>query len=250
MKCKGCGANYKTKELSCPYCGKDNSLGRIWNKEKVSLDTDLSNTREEINDRIFGFVVNKILGRVLFFVVLFFVLYFLSFIFISLANDASTGIGHLINGSKYEKKMQEFVDNEDYSSLYVYMSEHELFIPEKYYSYAQAALRYSDYIRFKTVRMQFFEEDDSLKFSEGDYATEYMVKNGLKVLRNELGIYEEPDPANDGQYRKYEEDIRSAFIGLLGMTDEEIDKLVEADYTRIDDLDKLFETLRERSGAK
>ena len=40
MKCKNCGAQYKTRELKCPYCNTENIIGKIWQSERSQAEME------------------------------------------------------------------------------------------------------------------------------------------------------------------------------------------------------------------
>ena len=66
MKCKNCAANYKTRELKCPYCGTENLLGRIWQVERTQAELDYANEKKEVKKKIFSpYTADRILNRCL-----------------------------------------------------------------------------------------------------------------------------------------------------------------------------------------
>ena len=46
MKCKNCSANYKARELKCPYCNTTNLLGHIWLSEKTEAELEYEKAKK------------------------------------------------------------------------------------------------------------------------------------------------------------------------------------------------------------
>lgn len=76
MKCNSCGANYKTRELKCPYCGKANALGRLWKIKRTEAEEEYERARKEAGRKISVYSVDRILSRCIVSVIGFFVLFF------------------------------------------------------------------------------------------------------------------------------------------------------------------------------
>ena len=48
MKCKNCGAQYKTREVKCPYCNTENLIGKIWQTERTQAELDYEAEKKKL----------------------------------------------------------------------------------------------------------------------------------------------------------------------------------------------------------
>ena len=60
MKCIHCGANYKTKELECPYCHTPNLQGREWLNERNKVEKKYKKTKEEVIKKGTPYIISRI----------------------------------------------------------------------------------------------------------------------------------------------------------------------------------------------
>lgn len=56
MKCKNCGANYKTRELKCPYCNTENFIGKIWQAERSRRSWTMKMKRNKLGNSFFRLI--------------------------------------------------------------------------------------------------------------------------------------------------------------------------------------------------
>ena len=64
MKCKNCGAQYKTRELKCPYCNTENLIGKIWQTERSQAEMAYEEEKKKVGKVLFSpFMVDRLLSR-------------------------------------------------------------------------------------------------------------------------------------------------------------------------------------------
>lgn len=245
MKCKNCGANYKTRELKCPYCGTENIIGRIWLIERTEARQEYEDARESVKRGSRRYVLDKILNRILLVSVGLFFLCMILSLAVSGGYDMYRRIYRSAHTKEMEQAMEEYYLAEEYRKLYDYMSKYDLFEPE-HYTYAQAALMGFDYDYYKTEALCFFSQSEEEK-QEYDYYLRYAILYSHDVWHMDSGIYSELDPKNVEMHETYKKDIMAFWKGMLGMTEEEIEFLTEeGEDLFAGDLDELAAAIIER----
>ena len=65
MKCKKCGAHYRTRELRCPYCGTANPKGEQWQTQRESAEKELQQLEDTRGKDLRLQAAHKAVNRVL-----------------------------------------------------------------------------------------------------------------------------------------------------------------------------------------
>ena len=241
MRCKNCGANYRTIELKCPYCGTPNRLGAIWAVERTDAEIEYEKKNQEIKKITNPYVWNRILNRILVILCGFTVLFFVSVFGFFFIKDFV--LNHRNVNSDIEVLEQYYQDG-DFASMNSYLRKYELNGRNEFYVYTQATLLFNDYQEFTNKRLSFLNESDDEKM-EDDYYLEYSIKYGNDILRMKEGNYSQLDSKNEELYDSYCEEINAYFTYVLGM-DEKDYELLNQDYINSSDMDQLITNIKER----
>ena len=238
MKCKSCGGAYLTKELKCPYCGRENSLGKRWKLQRAKAEKEYEKARVETGRKISLYSVDKILNRVCLVLVICIILS-VGFVFVY---DKIIAIRNDVMKDKYEIIMQEYFESGDYKALDDFMDEKQIELTE-YYTYTQATLLYNSYESYITYKCRFMEMSPEEK-QKDDYCIQHALKKSVDVYLVECGIYSELATENQAQYDVYAEEIMSFWIGSLGLTKAEIEEMTDDSYLTEEEENRLTQKIR------
>lgn len=245
MKCKSCGADYKTRELKCPYCGTENVIGRIWLIERSAAYQEYEEAKERVRRKSRIYVFDKVLNRILLVSTALFLLCIILCFAVFAGYELYRNAYRSIHGEEIEHTMEEYYTAGEYRELYKYMSKYDLFGLD-HYAYSQAAFLSFDYDFYKTEALCFLSQSEEEK-QEYDYYLRSAIEYSHDVWHLDAGLYSEPDPNNVEMHETYKKDIMAFWKGMLGMKEEEIEFLTEGEeYLSSKELDDLIETIRKR----
>ena len=245
MRCKNCGANYKTRELKCPYCNTENLIGKIWQAERSQAEKDYENEKKNLGKAIFSpYMLNRFANRSL---VLVLGIYAVSIIIITvilLIYDVWGPLYFSLHKEEIEKQMEEYYSAGEYEKLDLYMEENYVKLRD-YYAYTQATLMVEDYDSYLECRLRFenLSEEEKLK---DEYCLEYAVDNSWEVYALDCGSYSRLDERNKELHEYYQKEIMAYWIGCLKLSEEEIAELTNDDYLSYDTRTKIIESIKER----
>ena len=245
MKCKNCGAQYKTRELKCPYCNTENLIGKIWQTERSQAEMEYEEEKKKVGKVLFSpYMADRLLSRA---IVVLIGLHIVSFLLIFIVIALSFPFQKLLfslNKEKIEAQMEEYYQAGEYEKLDVYMEEN--YVESKaYYTYTQVTLMMFDYNNYMEQRLTF----DALPLEEkllDDYHLKYALKHSRDVYNCEHGIYTELDENNMELYKKHQKEVMAYWIGELLLTEEEIEKLTSTEYMSDGEFMELVEKIIER----
>ena len=245
MKCKNCGADYRTRELKCPYCGTENIIGKIWLIERQEADRELEQADHSGKMQIRLYVADKVMNRILLISITLFLLMAAVVIICSKVETGYKSWYKKAHVEELEQKMKELYDEQAFHELYQFMDENDLF-SEEYYTYSQACFLSFDMECFRVDMLMFLSlsEEDQNKWK-------YLLENALKFSKSAYcvfeGRYSNEIPENQWLYRQYRTEISAFWKGMLGMTEEEIHQILDENFTFYGpEKDRLMETLMER----
>lgn len=248
MKCKNCNGQYKTRELKCPYCGTENLIGRLWLIERNDIEKQYEDAKEEIKRKTIPYVMDRVINRILIVFLFLFVFVNISIILVIASYSAIVSLDLKINEKKYINQMEAYLDDENYTDLYVYMEEKNLF-KEEYYVYAQAALLHNKYQKFlisKQEVLQMLEEQDLEKKDDYEYEIDSILRDANNLFLLKVGIYTDKVSENKELYEICEQDAIAFLIGTLGLTEEEVELVMDEDFSLSESKDDLVEAIIER----
>ena len=105
MKCKNCSANYRARELKCPYCSTTNFLGHIWLAEKTEAELEYERAKQECGG-LSRYVIYRILTRILVIEVVVGVLLFLGVVAYFFLSEVIRDLNTNHNIASIEAKME------------------------------------------------------------------------------------------------------------------------------------------------
>lgn len=248
MKCKNCNGQYKTRELKCPYCGTENLIGRLWLIERNEIEQQYEDAKKEIKRKTIPYVIDRVLNRILIIFALVFVLTNILIILINVGYFAVVEIDLNINKENHMQQMEAYFDEENYAELYVYMEKKNLF-NEDNYVYAQAALlykQYQDFLVSKQEVIQMLEKEVYSKKEDYEYRIESILRdaNDLYIIRS--GLYKDKVSENKELYEMCRQDATAFLIGTLELTEEEVQLVMEEDFSFNGNKEELVEIVIER----
>lgn len=254
MHCKNCGAQYRSRELSCPYCGTENLLGRLWMTQITDAEAEYELTRQEEGKGLPIYVMNRVINRVLLISGGLIVLVFLALIGTSFTMEVivphfSERTQKLTKGDDIEAAAAQLYEDGEYYKLYEFMRDHELIGESGYEVYSQAAELSWEYEQFCAARMGFLCESEEKKL-EDSYYLESSIRDGARILNDEWDICEEIEPENEELIANIYADVESWLRGGLKFTDQEMQKIYECkeSYFSYALAEELADTAKEKGG--
>lgn len=246
MRCKNCGAHYRTLQLACPYCDTENLLGRIWQKQRSDAELEYERTSSAVNKVTNPFVLNRVLNRILLVEI---VLAFLSVVMVAgyfLIKDYVRSHPGSARRNEIMTEINELYDKGDHYQMYTYMQENEVWDDEETFRYWQAGIMAYDFNNFRNYEMIFFDYDKEQKQKDTFYL-EYSIEYGFRILRKNYGIYSELTKENEAVHEKHVSEVIAYFKGYLGLSEETISEYVSSDYIMNSEMESLIREVRERN---
>ena len=245
MKCKNCGADYRARELKCPYCDTGNLIGRIWMAQRSQAELEYERTRRQIGRKGSVYIVNRVVNRTLVVGAALFLLYFIGIFAFFGIQAAFSSWNKQANIGEIQKTMDAYYADGEYGKLYDCMHQYDMF-GEEQYVYSQAVLLAREYENYMNHKLCFLAMDSGRQM-EDDYHLEYALRDSIDVYMMHVGIYSEPDDRNREQINTYQNEIMAFWRGTLGMTEEELAHITSADgYIKSDEIDVLIRRIKER----
>lgn len=246
MKCKSCGAEYKLRDPECPYCGRENKLGKYWSWQENTAQRNYEGTKKEVLTSGLLYVVNKMLNAA---IGVMLVLMLLALVISFIAYYVEEGIQKVKKSSVSEEQMKSLYVAEDYEQLYHYMSDYDVLQEEGYNVYAQAGFMYKVWEDFAESRMDFHEAE----LEDIEYRPKYglvydCMDSASKIYFKKWSVNHRGVAAENQAYYDWMCREADAFlIGELGMTYEEAMSLREIESYQ-DEWKVLQRSLFDRNG--
>lgn len=249
MKCKNCGGNYKTRELKCPYCDTENLLGKVWMIERSEAELAYETKKREMGKFLVSpYMLNRVLNRCLIVLAALYVVLFVGAFLVFGVCELYQKISTTIRKEQIEAQMEAYFSAGQYEELDKYMYDNGV-DGTAYYAYTQATLIQSDYDWFMEHRLYFDNMSQEEKIAD-DYHLKYTIKYALEVYSLDYSLYDELDARNTELYETYKKEILAYLVGVLQLTEEEIESVLEDSYITMDEEDMLEQIVRNRRGLK
>ena len=250
MKCKSCGANYKTKNLTCPYCGETNILGLHWKQEEDAAAENYRKTKMDVLRSAPFYVVDQILNRIL---LVMGVLVAIVFVISKVEEPISEWKNEHKRAQVDVSRMEELYQAGSYQELYEYMVEYCVYNEKEYAKYSQYISMNRAMNDFINERIEFVTTPQE-KFEEySGYGEAYEAIDACyKILRHDWYPYScrEVLPENEELYEQMCLEVNAFLTGELEMTAEEITMLKEGELIYTDAWDDFYHSIYERKGWK
>lgn len=244
MKCKNCSANYRARELKCPYCSTTNFLGHIWLAEKTEAELEYERVKKECGG-LSRYVIYRILTRILIIEVVVGVLLFLGVVAYFFLSEVIRDLNTNHNIASIEAKMEDAWQNKEYNKLELLMDENGL-DGRDYYTYTQATLLHGYYEEWLECRLQFLELSEEEKLENDSYYLSHIINKSYEIITLDMGLYDVLDEKNKEQYAELETGIKACLMGTLGLTKEEYEALMAIEYLYSVDTEEYEQKILER----
>jgi len=246
MKCKNCGANYKTRELKCPYCSTENIIGRIWKAQRSEAELEYERARREMGKKSSPYVMDRVLTRAIVIIILVTILFFIGVAITCFIVEKAGDTWEAANDPKIFQEVKTYYKNGQYEKIDEMREKYDM-NGEEYFPYMQAASMNFDYNSYLEHKYAFMDMTDEEKM-EDDYELEYFLRDSVDVVTLNIGRYSELHQMNQELYDEYVTEIKSAWIGILKMTDEEIEYISNKENNlSSSDYETLMTKIKERS---
>ena len=249
MQCKNCGAHYRLAELSCPYCGTENTFGKLWIKNRTEAELSYERERIAAGKRWSPYIYNRVISRVIVVLIILYFFFFLSAgIFVgsrsvwkrikepSVLSDLKSELAVLYDEKRYGEL--DSLLNENWNRLD--RNDHDI------QKYEQAAQIYSSYQRYLHLKMSFFCMSEEERVQD-DYYLDYMHYYAHRTYTFDLSDYIEIEEENRDLLDEYQDEIHACLIGLFHLTEEEFTEIMSVDYLNSNERDSFTMKVRERN---
>lgn len=248
MQCKNCGANYKTRELMCPYCSTENIIGKIWKAKRTEAELEYERERKALGKKYSVYVIDRVLNRAIIISILLFILLIVGVFVVSFVQETYRGYRNEAKQDEIIDKLEEFYEAGRFGEMDDYLYE-EGIEGDAYYPYLQITsinYRYESYLNCKYTFLDMTYEEQM----EDDYYLEYAIKNSIDVYTMEFGVFSELDPRNEEVYASYKKEIESFWKCIVGFTDEDIAYITDEEnrFLSSADIDRFVTKAKERLG--
>lgn len=243
MKCKNCGGNFPSRELRCPYCGAENTRGRLWKQQRDRADRDLETARREDLPTAKKLALHKVLNRILLAELILIALFALGLFATFFLTDAGLFNGTLFGREKIDAELQALYDAGDFDRLYQRLEETDSF-DQEHYTLCQMALIYRDYEAFCITRTCWFQETEEKDISE--YTAAWLVDHMHDLFYCDIPAYPELTDQNAAILAEYQQDAALFARHILRLTEEEMALLQKQDWMYSEEEDALAAAILER----
>lgn len=248
MKCKNCGANYKTRELKCPYCNTENIVGKLWQTERTMAEIDYEKEKGKVGKIIFSpYMYDRLISRAMYVLVILHIVSIAAVFLVALGSYGWQELIFRLNKAEIEAQMDEYYTAGEYEKLDAYMEEYEAISGYKTYSTAIAMnWRYDEYLENRLNFQQLSEEEKS----KDDYHLKYAIDYSAQVYNYECDIYGKYDK-NAELKADYQKEIMAYWVAELELTEDEITMLTsEEKYSYYDEARLIAQNVKDRRAKR
>ena len=268
MKCKSCGAIYDSQMELCPYCGAENSRQKQRREALERRQARYEAAREQILQESASQVRLRKVNRLMWIMA-----GLLGFMMILLIAYYSLEDKIWYENSRTEvARLEEFCGQERWEALLNYLYETDTESSEEYYAYWQLGIFAEDGVDLRYYRDEYltldqetyraaFMKHDSVSASDAEWMTEHyaflvqrMLQDCIDILtmREEYNgdswraeIYGPMTAEADALLAEFEAEAHATLKVVFGMSDQEIQALLEIDYLYGEEADWYVERIKE-----
>ena len=249
MQCSNCGSHYRMRDLACPYCGTENALGRLWQKQRTEAELSYEKARVAAGKKWSPYIYDRVVSRVM--VVEFLLILFTIFVLIvffsvrSIRGRFSRDMERRLPAAI--SVMDEMLDAGEYGRFEAYNEQFEDILDdtEEYREYYQMEYLAHYYNQFEMCKFDWLSMDDQHRRDD-----EYILS---ALLRYPWLMCSYKDWQHDLQERprRFIEESRKQFTDFLkaylNLTETEVNELFSLEYYYSFD-DEWEMEVRERNG--
>lgn len=244
MRCKNCGANYKTRELKCPYCNTENIVGKLWQSERTQAELDYEKEKGKVGKIIFSpYMYDRLISRAMYVLIILHIVSMAAVFLVALGSYAWQELRFRLNKTEIESQMDEYYTAGEYEKLDAYMEEYEAISGYKTYSTATAMnWRYNEYVEYR-LKFEQLTEEEKLK---DDFYLEYAINYSAQAYNYKCDIYGKYDK-NAELKADYQNEIMAYWLGELELTENEITMLTsEEKYSYYEESRLIAQNVKDR----
>lgn len=244
MKCEYCGAEIVSDVEKCPYCNNINPVGVEFQNKILQNKQSNESLKKNVIEQNKESIANKILSRA---IAVTLILLLLNIIGGTYASQLSDGeIKKLETPKKSEQTMDLFVNNKEYSKLYIYMDKQDL-LSEKYYTYSQLSLLQADYIHFTEYRNECINqiEKDGLPDKSN---LSFAIRYASDILDPYIYAYPDIQPESAILLKEQEKSVTAFFKDYLKLNEKELSSILNSKNQFLDS-DELATTILQRNSG-
>lgn len=246
MKCKSCGANYKTKDLTCPYCGEVNRIGFQWKMEEDAAEANYQRAKKEVAHKTSPHEADQIVNRLIMIMGILLAGICLLFCLEEPIAEREESFKRL---QVDEDHLEMLYQTGEYEALYNYMQEYSIYGEDEYEKYTQYVKLNRDMDEFIEMRMDFVqaEPEDFAEFSRTGIAYD-AIRTCCDVYQYVMYSYKAVLPEHEAIYGEMCTEVEAFLIGELEMTKEEVELLKAGELMYTDAWDEFYMSIYERKG--
>lgn len=249
MQCKSCGGHYRLAELSCPYCGTENAIGRVWMKNRTDAEVEYEKERVAAGKRWSPFIYNRVISRVLVVITALYLFSFLAMVVFAAGREVLRGIRQPKYREEVEQQCAQLYEEERLGELYRMLNKYDDLLDtgsDEVRNWRYAAQLGTAYDRYLNCKLSFFSMTQEEK--EKDTFELYYLLTYANHCYTADPYTDEVTAENETRLEAYRDEIRACLKGLLNLTDDEIDEFMSRDYWYSEDMEALEAKVRERNG--
>jgi len=250
MQCKSCGGHYRLAELSCPYCGTENAVGRVWMKNRTDAEIAFEKERVAAGKRWSPFIYNRVITRVLVVIGALYLLSFLAMVIFAAGSELMRGIRQPKRGEDVMQQCAQLYEEERLGELYRVLNEYDDLLDnssDEVRNWRYAAQLRTAYDRYLNCKLSFFSMTQEER-KKDTFELYYLLSYANHCYTDDPYYTDKISKENEARLESYRDEIRACLKGLLNFTEEEFDEFMSRDYWYSSEMEALETKVRERNG--
>ena len=231
MKCENCGAEYRAKELKCPYCGTVNHTGMNWKAEEDREKSRAEQEKTAALKRTPLFVVNRVANTILVLSLVLLVVFFI-------VSAIGIKVEEVTTDQKRRKadfaRAKEYYDAEDFVALDHYLTEYDLYYTEdeRYDMMCEAALFHQERLDFEERWMEYEDKRQDTEYLADNFEygpVQYMLEKCQDILQEDSYQYQMEFEENQKYVEELQQQATLFLVSEFHYTEEDIKRLLETE---------------------
>ena len=231
MKCENCGAEYRAKELKCPYCGTVNRTGLEWKAEEDREKSRVEREKTAAIKRTPLFVVNRVANTILVLSLVLLVIFFIVSAIVSKVEEATADQKR--RKADYAQAKEYYVA-EDFVALDRYLTEYDLYYSEdgRYDMMCEAALFHQERLDFQECWMEYEGKRQDTEYLARHFEhgpVQRMLEKCQDVLRGDSYQCRMDFEENQKYVEELQQQATLFLVSEFDYTEEDIKRLLETE---------------------